>query len=57
MSASEPSDMHRIPDAVSPGPSPKLGRGLFHPRLGIELIADDEIGRGLAFAALIPAGG
>ena len=29
------------PNAVSPGPSPKLGRGLYHLRLGIELIADD----------------
>jgi hypothetical protein len=29
MSASEPSDMHRIPDAVSPGPSPKARPGPF----------------------------
>jgi len=32
--------MHRIPYAASPGLSPKLGRGLFYLRLGIELIAD-----------------
>src|SRR5262245_3782549 len=45
------------PNAVRPGRTPNLGRGLYHLRPRIELIADDEIGRGLAFAALIRAGG
>jgi hypothetical protein len=43
--------------ALSPGRTPNLGRCLYHMRPRIELIADDDIGRGLAFAALIRAGG
>jgi hypothetical protein len=42
---------------AEPRPNPEPRQGLYHLRPRIELIADDEIGRGLAFAALIRAGG
>ena len=31
------------PNAVSPGPSPKLGRGLYHFRLGLETLAESSL--------------
>src|SRR5262245_34722435 len=37
---SRPTTKHRIPNAVSPGRSPKLGRGLYHLHLSIELIVN-----------------
>jgi hypothetical protein len=45
--------MHRIPDVVSPGLCPKLGRGLYYLRLGTELTVDAENGERQGFTAAL----